>query len=76
MIEVEHRIYLDERIYREEYAYTYGAMSERLVTFRYYNVKRDKTSHAIYRTYKEALSFARGRARDGRYKNYEFLIEC
>ncbi|WP_289191913.1 MULTISPECIES: hypothetical protein [Bacteroidales] len=44
------------------------------VIFQYYNKKRDKEGKAIPKTYRKALELARDRARDGRYKNYEFLI--
>lgn len=74
MIEIERRIYVGDDISKDEYAYMHGEKSKFLITFNYYNVKRDRLSHTIYKTYPEALAFARDRARDGRYKNYEFFI--
>lgn len=73
--EVEKRIYVSERIFFEEYAYTYGSKCNDLVRFLYYNVKSEKETEVnLDMDYRSALSFARSRANDGRYKNFEFII--
>lgn len=74
MIEIEKRIYVSEDLFKNEYSYTYGENKDKLVNFVYYNWRKDRESRPIERTYNDALSLARSRARDGRYKNYEFLI--
>ena len=74
MIEIEKRIYVSEDLFKNEYSYTYGENKDKLVNFVYYNWKKDRESRPIEWTYNDALSLARSRARDGRYKNYEFLI--
>lgn len=73
--EIERRIYVSERIFFQEYAYTYGSKCNDLVSFTYYNVKTGKeTEIGLEMNYRSALSFARSRANDGRYKNFEFII--
>lgn len=74
MIEIEKRIYVSENLFKNEYSYLYGVDKNKLVNFIYYNWKKDKEGTPIQWKYKDALSLARSRARDGRYKNYEFLI--
>lgn len=74
MVEIERRIYISNELLRNEYSYTYGENKDKLVNFVYYNWKKDRDSRPIERTYNDALSLARSRAGDGRYKNYEFLI--
>lgn len=75
MREVERRIYVSERIFFQEYAYTHGSKRNDLVRFLYYNVKSDKETEVnLEMNYRSALNFARSRANDGRYKNFEFII--
>ncbi len=75
MIELERRIYVSEEIVFNEYSYYYGENKDKEVTFAYYHVKKDKeTTVRLKYNYSEALAFARYRANDKRYKNYEFLI--
>ena len=44
------------------------------VTFSYYHVKKDRETPIGFKNYSEALAFARYRANDKRYRNYEFFI--
>lgn len=74
MNEVERRIFVSEDILLNEFSYVYGDNKDKEVTFTYYRPKTDKESKGIQMTYREALSLARSRANDGRYKNFEFLI--
>lgn len=72
MHEIEHRIWVDDYCFQNELS----LMKDNTVSvvFQYYNKKCDKEGKSIPKTYSEALVLARVRARDGRYKNYEFLI--
>lgn len=73
--EIERRIYVSERLFFQEYAYTYGSKRDEIVSFVYYNVKSDKETEVnLEMNYCDALDFARKRANDGRYKNFEFII--
>lgn len=74
MKELERRIFVSEDIIGNEYKYLHGNKKNENVIFQYYNVKKDKEGKATYKTYGKALSLARQRSNDGRYKNYEFLI--
>lgn len=75
MKEIENRIYVDDLIFNNEHSFVYGENSRRIVGFKYYNFVKDKESEEKrYWTYTLALLLARKRARDKRYKNYEFLI--
>ena len=74
MIEIEKRIFVSDEVLRDEHSLMYGKDKDRLVKFMYYNIKRDKEGKEILKTYSDALKLARERSRDGRYKNYEFLI--
>ena len=75
MKEIERRIYVSEEIFNNEYSYVYGEKQNKNVSFAYYQVKKNKeTTTKLELNYSEALAFARYRANDKRYKNYEFLI--
>lgn len=74
LTEIEKRIFVSDEILEHEYDYTYGDKKNAIVEFHYYKPKTDKEYHAVESNYAAALSLARYRARDGRYKNYEFLI--
>lgn len=76
MHELEHRIFVDDYCLDNEYALTYGDKKDELVYFKYENTKRYAPDWYWDRKmpYHEALELARRRARDGRYKNYEFHI--
>lgn len=74
MKEIERRIYVSEEIFSNEYSYVYGENKDKEVTFSYYHVKKDKDKPIGFKNYSEALAFARYRANDKRYRNYEFLI--
>lgn len=73
--ELERKIFVDDVILKDEYSYLYGANKGVAVYFQYYHIKHDKDGHKFaMENYGRALQLARGRARDGRYKNYEFLL--
>ena len=75
MKEIERRIYVSDEIFNNEYSYVYGENKDKKVTFAYYQVKKDKETTARFKAnYSAALDFARYRANDKRYRNYEFLI--
>lgn len=74
MKEIERRIYVSEEIFNNEYSYAYGENKDKEVTFAYYHVKKDRETPIGFKNYSEALAFARYRANDKRYRNYEFLI--
>lgn len=72
--EIENRIHVCEEILFNEYDFVYGNRKDEEVVFVYWNIKTDKESSPIRRTYRYALELARSRRRDGRYKNFEFII--
>ncbi len=74
MFKVEARIKLSEEIYYNEWNYLYGERKDEKVLFGYHNIKTGKDSIKHGFTYADALSLARRRRDDGRYKNYEFQI--
>lgn len=74
MSEIEKRIYVCDEILNHEFDYLNGSLKDVKLVFRYYKPKTDKTTCHILGTYRTLLAFSRIRARDGRYKNYEFLI--
>ena len=74
MKELEKRIFVDEEIILNEYDYTFGEKKSVEVYYSLLNVKTDKLTRMYADTYNNVLIHTRERARDGRYKNYEFLI--
>lgn len=75
MCEIERRIYVDYNIFANEYDFVYGSRNDESVIFQYYNTKQDREGKEIeFESYSYALDFARGRAGDRRYRNYEFWI--
>ena len=74
MVELERRIFVDREIMLYEYDYVYGDKTNDLVYYSLYNVKKNKVKRMRSDTYNNVLKHCRERARDGRYKNYEFLI--
>lgn len=74
MKQVMLKVFISDEIFRNEYDYLYGSKAEQEVSFTYHNVKKDKEGKSINMTYKKALDFAYYRSRDGRYKNFEYLI--
>ena len=58
-----------------EHALEFGDRKDELVSFRYYNVLDDRYSRPIKLTYHDALELGLQRAKDMRYKNYEFYID-
>lgn len=75
MQEIEHKIFVSHDIIEDEWDWTFGKKRGLKVTFTYHNIKTGKETSTSYFNYKEALELARSRARDGRYKNYEFIID-
>lgn len=77
MVGIENRIFVSEELMNNEYSYMYGENKDKVVTFQYYQVKKDRlTTCHLGDNYKNALEFARYRRNDKRYKNYEFFIIC
>ena len=74
MKEIERRIFVNEKILLNEYEYVYGNRKNIMVRFSYYNVVRGRENIGRQMRYNDALALARNRARDKRYKNYEFFI--
>ena len=73
--QIEKQIFVSEDIFTNEYEYVYGSKQDTKVAFAYYNVRKDREGKSIdFANYKAALDFARYRANDNRYKNYEFFI--
>lgn len=75
MRQIEAKIYISDELLENEYAYTFGEKKEEKVDFTFVNVATGKeiTKHAIF-TYRQALNLARERRNDGRYRNYEYII--
>lgn len=75
MKQIEKKIFASEEIFANEYDYTFGEKKNEKVDFTFVNVVTAKeiTKHAIF-TYRQALNLARERSKDGRYKNYEYVI--
>ena len=74
MYNVESRVWLSKDIYYNEWHFLYGDRKDEKVTFIYHNIKTGKDTIKPYWNYAYALSLARFRRSDGRYKNYEFHI--
>lgn len=75
MKEIERHIYVDDEIFRDEYEFVYGTKSNIRCYVEYRHIKTDRCSCHISGTYRECLIFARKRTSDGRYKNYDLLID-
>lgn len=75
MKQIEYKTYISEDILLDEYNYTFGSKKDEKVDLTFVNIKTDKetTKHAVF-TYRQALNLARERRNDGRYKNYEYII--
>ena len=74
MKELEKRIFVDTEIMYNEYDYTFGDKKSVEVYYSLLNVKTDELTRMFADTYNNVLRHTRERARDGRYKNYQFLI--
>lgn len=74
MKELEKRIFVDTEIMYNEYDYTFGEKKDVEVYYSLLNVKTDELTRMFADTYNNVLRHTRERARDGRYKNYQFLI--
>ena len=75
MRELETKIFVSDYLLEHEYEYTFGDKKNESVVFIYYHLKREREGKHIIKTFGKALMLARERARDGRYKNYEFHIK-
>lgn len=75
MHELERRIFVSGYLLKHEIEYTFGDKKNESVVFIYYNLKKGREGKHITKTFGKALLLARDRARDGRYKNYEFHIK-
>lgn len=75
MRELETKIFVSDYLLEHEYDYTFGDKKNENVVFIYYHLKREREGKRIIKTFGKALMLARERARDGRYKNYEFHIK-
>lgn len=73
VIQIYPRVFIDEKIFNEEYAYRYGSKKDVLVEFNYVNEKNDKYTPKKF-TYSKAITLAEERKNDGRYKNYRYEI--
>lgn len=73
--QVETRTSITTDILEHEYEYTFGDRKGKMVDFTFVNIKTGKetTKKQVF-TYTQALSLARERRNDKRYKNYEFVI--
>lgn len=73
--QIEARTYVTTDILEHEYEYTFGDRKSKMVDFTFVNVKTGKetTKKQVF-TYTHAISLARERRNDKRYKNYEFVI--
>lgn len=73
--ELERNIFVDTDIIQSEYDYAYGNNKDSKVVFVFHNTKTDKSAirKSIW-NYRQALSVARDKKADKRYKNYEYLI--
>lgn len=73
--QIESRTFISENLLLHEYEYTFGDKKDVKVNFTYLNVKTCKENEKVgVFTYKQAISLARERRNDKRYKNYEFII--
>lgn len=69
-------VYVSKDIFpASEYDLEFGDRKDELVSFRYYNVLDDRYSRPINLTYHDALELGLQRAKDMRYKNFEFYID-
>ena len=73
MYQITLKIQISDELFKNEYRYFYGELMNELVNFTYMNTKTGKETEKKM-TYRHALSLAQDRARDRRYKNYEYII--
>lgn len=73
MYQIALKIQISDELFKNEYSYFYGELMNELVTFTYMNTKTGKETEKKM-TYRRAINLAQDRARDGRYKNYEYII--
>lgn len=75
MRELETKIFVSDYLLEHEYEYTFGNKKNENVVFIFYHLKREREGKHITYPFRKALVLARKKARDGRYKNYEFHIK-
>ena len=73
MYQIALKIQISDELFKNEYRYFYGELMNEWVTFTYMNTKTGKETEKKM-TYRHAISLAQDRSRDGRYKNYEYII--
>ena len=73
MYQIALKIQISDELFKNEYRYFYGESRSELVIFTFVNTKTGKETEKKM-TYRHALSLAQDRARDRRYKNYEYII--
>lgn len=74
MKQVENRIFVEDEIFFNEFSYYFGDKRSASCYMVYYHTKKGTEKCHIDGNYRDCLSFARYRANDRRYKNFEFLI--
>lgn len=74
MKQVENRIFVEKEIFLNEYSFYFGSKRSTDCYMSYYHTKDGRVRGHINGNYRDCLSFARNRANDRRYKNFEFLI--
>jgi hypothetical protein len=68
------KVFVSDEIKNREKEYLCGAFKDKLVTLTYCNKRSNKETDRKM-TYDHAFSLALNRALDGRYKNFNFIIE-
>lgn len=70
---ISNRISISKKLFSNEYEYMFGKKKFEFVSF-YYDHKVRGLGRSIKMTYSKAYKLATERARDRRYKNYNFFI--
>lgn len=74
MKQLTDKIFIDETLFNNEHSFYFGARRGEKVNLTFSNINgKDVTKNGLF-TYREALEVATRRARDGRYRNFEYLI--
>lgn len=73
LVQIYPKVFIDKRIFDEEYEYRYGSKKDVLVEFNYVHEKKDRYTPKKF-TYSSAITLAERRMNDGRYKNYRYEI--
>lgn len=73
LVQIYPKVFIDKRIFDEEYEYRYGNKKDVLVEFNYIQEKKERYIPKKF-TYYDAITLAEERMNDGRYKNYRYEI--